>query len=116
MRDLDPPEKIIEQEQAVRKLIQARLAPLELVHPDQQEAISYRLGEIFVAAKTLYTDVLPRFMEEDNDEDETFEVFGEARMNLLHLKDLIEDFEELFLESLSSRQEEAEGEGDEADG
>lgn len=110
MSEPEPIERIIEQEQTVRELIQARLAPVDVVRGDQQEMISYRLAEIFVSARSLYTHVLPRFVEEERPgEDAVFEAFGDVRMHLLHMRDLISDFEEAFLESLTEHQESVEG-------
>lgn len=106
MTQPEPAERILEQEQAVRALIEARLSPVDVVRGDQQEMIAYRLSEIFVAARSLYTDILPRFLEDERGgEDAVFEGFGEVRMHLLQMRDLIADFEEAFLESLTEHQE-----------
>ncbi len=123
MRELESPQSLMEQEQAIRDVILSRLHAVNLVAPAQQEAVAYRLAEIFVASRQLYTHILPRFLEAPTEaanpppaskadpvappEDasatgpDLFEVFGEVRMNLLMLRDLVEDFEETFLASLS---------------
>lgn len=124
MRELESPQRLMEQEQAIQQVILSKLKRSTLIQVEQQEIVAYRLAEIFVAARQLYTDVLPRFLElpdtapqppddadeDGEEEDEVFEVFGEVRMNMLHLRDLMEDFEESFLESLSGRLGTQEGE------
>lgn len=138
VRELDSAQSQMEQELAIKQVILTRLRRTTIVQAPQQEAVAYRLAEIFVAARQLYTDVLPGFLElpepasaneaeeapseggtaaTDALDDRTFELFGEVRMNLLHLRDLVEDFEETFLESLSGRlqgqEDEEEGDDDE---
>lgn len=124
MGELDSPRHLMEQEMAISQVIQKKLARTELVQADQQQIVAARLAEIFVSSRQLYTDVLPSFLELgepstqmdiDAYDDEVFELFGGVRMHLLHLRDLIEDFEEAFLESLSGRLEAKEGEGGEDD-
>lgn len=133
MRELESPQSLIEQEQAIQQVILSKLRPTALVRPEQQETVAYRLAEIFVAARQLYTDVLPRFLDlpappppangeapaDEKLEGEVFEVFGEVRMNLLHLRDLVEDFDDSFLESLNARledQQKAPSEDEDDDG
>lgn len=130
MRELDSAQSQMEQEQAIKQIILSRLRRTTIVQAPQQEAVAYRLAEILVAARQLYTDVLPSFFEQsaeagapsngaaphvaevsDEADDRIFEAFGEVRMNLLHLRDLVEDFEETFLESLSGRLQRQQGEG-----
>lgn len=123
MPELESPQSLFEQEQAVQQVILSKLKRSSVVQAEQQEAIAYRLAEIFVATRQMYTTVLPRFLElpdppppdteaakptagadtETPEEIEIFEVFAEVRMNILNLRDLFEDFEEIFLESLSGR-------------
>lgn len=104
MKELDSPEQLFEQEQTVYQMVRARLEPCEAVEATQRDAMSYRLAEIFVASRVLYTQVLPRFMEASGDSDAALELLGEVRMNLLNMRDLVEEFEESFLESLVDRQ------------
>lgn len=124
MSELDSPRLLMEQELAISRVILKKLARTTLVQPEQQEIVAARLAEIFVSSRQLYTDVMPSFLEladpttkmdEDAYEDEVFELFGGVRMHLLHLRDLIEDFEEAFLESLSGRLDAQKGEEGEDD-
>lgn len=131
MRELDSAQSQIEQEQAIKQIILSRLRRTTIVQAPQQEGVAYRLAEIFVAARQLYTEVLPGFLElaekpaddgavvdpgaPDDADDRVFEVFGDVRMNLLHLRDLVEDFEETFLESLSGRLQRQDGRSGEED-
>ncbi|NDD29563.1 MAG: hypothetical protein EB084_15000 [Proteobacteria bacterium] len=122
MRELDSAQSQMEQEQAIRKVLLTRLRQTSIVQAPQQEIVAYRLAEIFVAARQLYTDVLPGFLELPEKSapetaeggEEVFEMFGDVRMHLLHLRDLVEDFEEAFLESLSGRLEAQEEGGEDA--
>ncbi|HEY4003130.1 MAG TPA: hypothetical protein VGO93_29950 [Candidatus Xenobia bacterium] len=99
--------------QTIMDVLMHRLEPVDLIKLDEREIISYRLAEIFATARNLYTAVLPRFVDMPRaDADEVFEAFGEVRMNLLHIKDLIDEFEEAFLMSLGTRLEEKEQEPD----
>jgi hypothetical protein len=117
---------MMEQENAIAQVVLSKLRRTTIVAPDQQETVSYRLAEILVAARTLYTDVLPAFLElperaptseeeQADHDDEVFEAFGEVRMHLLQLRDLVEDFEESFLESLNARLEAQKGEDGEGE-
>lgn len=117
MRELDDPESIFNQEKTIYQVIHSRLEKSELLKPEQKETIAYRLAELFVASRILYTQVLPAFLESPGESDAAtpksapvdadeiiLETLGEVRMNLLNLKDLVEDFEDVFLESLADRQ------------
>jgi len=112
MPDLDTPEELLQQEQTIHKVILDRLARGSGIQEDQQQSLAWRLAQIFVASRVLYTRMMPEFMEGDADEEETLELLGEVRMNLLNIKDLVEEFEDAFLESLQTRQDEADSQPD----
>ena len=114
---MDTPEinerRDLEEVQAIMAVLMERMEPIDLIRTDEREIIAYRMAEIFSAARNLYTYILPRFVEhEQPDGQEIEDTFGEVRMNLLHIKDLIEEFEEAFLLSLAEKLEEQEAEGD----
>ncbi|MHB2019619.1 MAG: hypothetical protein ACYCW6_21965 [Candidatus Xenobia bacterium] len=103
----------LQEVQAIMSVLMERMEPIDLIRVDEREIIAYRMAEIFSAARNLYTQVLPRFVEQEQPEGKEIEdTFGEVRMNLLHIKDLIEEFEEAFLLSLSEKLEEQEADGD----
>lgn len=107
------PAQQMEEIQAIMGVLMSRLEPVELIKMDEREIISYRMAEIFSTARSLYTEVLPRFVNmQDAQSDDVFEAFGEVRMNLLHIKDLIDEFEEAFLLSLGTGLEEKENNPD----
>jgi hypothetical protein len=144
VRELDKPEEIFKQEKTIYQVILSRLAKSQLLKAEQKETLAYRLAEIFVASRILYTQVLPVFVDgeqdgdperaavrrtdaqaglslsdatpeaSDSSDEAILETLGEVRMNLLNLKDLVEDFEDVFLESLAERQG-ADEEGDDAE-
>lgn len=106
------------QEMAITGVLSQRLAREECLRPGDRETISYRVAELMVASKNLYTEVLPRLLEQDGASTYTaFEDLAGMRMALLHMRDLIEDFEEAFLEAMANQREddgvETEGEGEE---
>ncbi|HXE73248.1 MAG TPA: hypothetical protein VNO81_11375, partial [Candidatus Nitrosotenuis sp.] len=66
--------------------------------------------EIMVASKNLYTEVLPRLCR-PSDQETAFDELAGLRMHLLHLADLIGDFEEAFMEAMANERGEDEGPG-----
>ncbi len=95
------------QQLAVMKMIFSRLENDGCLCPGGREAIAYRLAEIMTHAKDIYTKSLPRLVAaEIKESDETSDIFDELaglRMELIHMKDLIEDYEEAFLEAMEDQ-------------
>ncbi len=95
-----------EQELAITGVLHRRLQAEECLRPGDRESVAYRIAEIMVHAKSLYTQVLPRLMEEDAAEGYTlFEELAGARMAFVQMKDLVEDFDEAFLEAMAHQRE-----------
>ncbi len=100
-------EKLLPQELLITKLLHQRMVEEECLQPGDRESVSYRIAEIFVAAKELYTKALPRLTE-----DKALPLFEELtglRMALLHLRDLVEDFDDSFMEAMHHEREQDEG-------
>jgi len=95
-----------EQELVITGVLHRRLAAEECLRPGDRESVAYRIAEIMVHARNLYTEVLPRLMDEDSAEGYTlFEELAGLRMALMHMKDLVEDYETVFLESMAHQRE-----------
>ncbi len=95
-----------DQELAITGVLHRRLQAEDCLRPEDRESVAYRISEIMVCARNLYTEVLPRLMEEDLAELPTlFDELAAARMTFLHIKDLVEDFEEIFMLAMAHQRE-----------
>lgn len=112
MTDNEVMQKEIEQTRDLMKILYQRIRTLDCILADNKESLAYRIAEIMAASKNLYTAVLPEMMEEHSDE-RTWELLVEMRMHLLHQLDLIQEFEELFMESIVREEETEEVEQEE---
>ncbi len=99
--------EIDSQQLAVMKMIFSRLENGGCLCPGEREAIAYRLAEIMTRAKDIYTKSLPRLIAvETKESDEPSDLFDELaglRMELIHMKDLIEDYEDAFLVAMEEQ-------------
>lgn len=95
------------QQLTVMKMIFSRLENGGCLCPGEREAIAYRLAEIMTHAKDIYTKSLPRLVAAETNEtptsDELFDELAGLRMELIHMKDLIEDYEDAFLEAMEEQ-------------
>lgn len=87
-------------EYMLAKLLNTQLATEQSLLPGDREAVSYRISEIMVCAKNLYTSVLPRLLQEKPAGQSLEEEIAGLRMTLLHLRDLVTDFDNVFLDSM----------------
>ena len=84
------------------KVLYNRLQQTNLLKAEDREHLAYQTGEIVLACKKLYTEVTPFLATPESQKSEClFDFMVELRMNLLNLKDLIEDFEDSFMGSLT---------------
>lgn len=112
------------QELAITKIIYNKLSEQDCLASGNRESVAYRLAEIMTSAQELYMDYLPHLIDSDRsqniseEEAEFDEHAGEApifreilgvRMALIHLRDLIADFDEAFIEAMSREHEDGEG-------
>jgi hypothetical protein len=92
------------EEATLTRILHAKLRKHGCFAESDQEAIAYRISEIMVAAKELYTRDLPRIAQEEMDV-EMFADLAGLRMTLFHLRDLITDFDEAFLDAMTHQRE-----------
>ena len=98
----EPPEVLI------TRVLHGRLREEDCLRPGDRESVAYRISEIMVAAKSLYTEVLGRLTRETPVEEPLtlYEELAGLRMALLHLRDLVVDFDEVFFEAMHHQREE----------
>lgn len=87
-------------ESVLARLLHTRLEKEKSLLAGDREAVSYRISEIMVCAKELYTTVLPRLLQGDKETCAMEEEIAGLRMSLLHLRDLVTDFDNVFLEAM----------------
>lgn len=107
----DPSAPLRAEEATLTRILTAKMVRQNCFGPGDQESVAYRISEIMVAAKELYTKDLPRLMQED-DQGEMFSDLAGLRMTFIHLRDLITDFDEAFLDAMTHLRE---GDGEDAD-
>lgn len=99
----DPAAVLRSEEATLTKILHAKMKKQACFSEADQEAVAYRISEIMVAAKELYTKELPGLVSE-SDETKDSEIFADLaglRMTLFHLRDLITDFDEAFLDAMT---------------
>ncbi len=89
------------EELEITRLIHERLTREECLDHADRETVSYRIAEIMVAAKRMYTSSLSRLINVSGESqfgmDEDLEGL---RMTFVHLRDLLHDFDSMFFESM----------------
>lgn len=131
------------EELAITKMLCGKLKEQDCLTQGERESVAYRLAEIMVHAKNIYTDILPRLAEceaiakaAEADEAESTEdeecgcgsddcdhcadeedsrpipedppIFNEltgARMALIQMRDLINDFDDAFMNAMAAQRE-----------
>lgn len=89
-------------EQLIAQVLHARMEKESTLIPHERGPVAYRIAEAMVAAKDLYTEYLPRLTQEVPSELPMEEEISGLRMALLHLRDLITDFDNAFLDAMFS--------------
>ncbi len=95
------------EEATLTKILSAKMEHQDCLQAADREAVAYRISEIMVAAKDLYTRELPRLLDENQDQGDSkfFEDLAGLRMIFFHLRDLITDFDEAFLDAMTNERE-----------
>jgi hypothetical protein len=95
----------IAEESAVKDILKSRINGLKTYSEENAEVLSYRLAEILVLSKDLFTKLFPEYMDADTQEKEAMwnQLLG-IRMHLLHLRDCIEDFDASLLELMEDEE------------
>jgi hypothetical protein len=89
------------EELEITRLINDRLRLEDCMEPADRETVAYRIAEIMVSAKRMYTASLPRLTNVNGESslpmDEDLEGL---RMTFLHMRDLLQDFDSTFFEAM----------------
>ncbi len=104
----DPNALMRSEEVSLTQILHAKMKRQGCFDESDQESVAYRISEIMVAAKELYTKDLPRLMDEvkgDEPEGQIFDDLAGLRMTFFHLRDLITDFDEAFLDAMTHQRE-----------
>lgn len=104
----DPNALMRSEEVSLTQILHAKMKRQGCFDESDQESVAYRISEIMVAAKDLYTKDLPRLMDEVKAEEPEGQIFDDLaglRMTFFHLRDLITDFDEAFLDAMTHQRE-----------
>ena len=89
------------EELEITRLIHDRLSREECLESSDRETVAYRIAEIMVTAKRMYTASLPRLTNVSGESNASMDEDLEGlRMTFLHLRDLLHDFDSTFFESM----------------
>jgi len=89
------------EELEITRLIHERLSREDCMEKGDRETVAYRIAEIMVAAKRMYTTSLPRLTNVCGESVSTMDEDLEGlRMTFLHLRDLLHDFDSAYFESM----------------
>lgn len=108
-------ETVLRSEEAtVTAILQSKMVASDALRETDRQVVAYRIAEIMVGAKELYTKELPRIAADRGPEEEDFfsELAG-LRMSFLHLRDLITEFDEAFMIAMSNQREDDDETADE---
>lgn len=103
----DPASVLRAEEATVTAILQSKLTAHDCLRESDRQLVAYRVAEIMVGAKELYTKDLPKIIADSGHPAEA-DVFGELaglRMAFLHIRDLITDFDEAFMVAMSHQRE-----------
>ena len=93
----------------VTAVLQSKMAAQNCLREADRQLVAYRIAEIMVGAKELYTKELPRMtMDETGEDQDVFSDLAGVRMSFLHLRDLITDFDEAFMIAMSHQRDDDE--------
>lgn len=97
----------INEENTVKEMLKSRIAGLNAYAEADTELLSYRLAEIMILSKDLYTKLLKDMIDADSkSEDAMWSQITGIRMHLMHMHDCIEDFNAGLLELMEKKDEE----------
>lgn len=94
------PEAVAPAEQVIAQVLHRRMDDEKSLIAGERGAVAYRIAELMVHAKELYTQTLPRLTQEVNSELPMEEELSGLRMTLLHMRDLITDFDNAYLDAM----------------
>jgi hypothetical protein len=94
-------------EYTIARVLHKRFVADKLLQEGECEAVAYRIAEIMVAAKELYTVTLPRLTEDaasqalPSENLGLYEELAGLRMALLHMRDLVSEFDAHFMDAMA---------------
>lgn len=89
------------EELEVTRLILDRLKVEECLEPSDRETVAYRISEIMVTAKRMYTRTLPRLTNVNGESSQSMDDdMAGLQTTFLHLRDLLHDFDSTFFDSM----------------
>ena len=94
------PEATAPAEQVIAQVLHRRMEEEKSLTAAERGAVAYRIAEIMVQAKELYTQALPRLTKEVPSELPMEEELSGLRMALLHMRDLVTDFDNAYLDAM----------------
>lgn len=109
----DPGKVLRAEEATVTAILQSKMTAQDCLRETDRQLVAYRIAEIMVASKELYTKELPRIASDSDTESDVFGELAGIRMAFLHLRDLITDFDEAFMIAMSHQREDDEEEEEE---
>lgn len=90
-----------QEELEITRLIHDRLRRENCLEEADRETVAYRIAEIMVSARSMYTKSLPRVTNVSGESEATMDDdLAGLRMTFLHLRDLLHDFDSTFFESM----------------
>ena len=94
-------EKLLPQELVITRLLNKRMVDEDCLRPGDRESVAYRIAEIMVAAKQMYTRSLPRLTNVNGESNSPVEddLTG-LQMTFTHMCDLMHEFDSVFLEAI----------------
>ena len=85
----------------ITKLIHSRLKKEDCLGEEDRETVAYRIAEIMVKSKELYTKVLPRLTNVNGESSAPMDDdLTNLRTNFQNLCDLMQDFDSAFFKSM----------------
>jgi len=97
----------LREEGAIMDVLSSRMASVGFYSAEDAENLAYRMAEILVTSKNLYTQIMPRIIDILPDQkDEMLEFLTEVRMNFQYIRDCIEEFEDDFFSLMKDEQDE----------
>lgn len=86
----------------ITKLIHSRLKREDCLGEEDRETVAYRIAEIMVKSKELYTKVLPRLTNVNGESQAPMDDdLTNLRTNFQNLCDLMQDFDSAFFKSMN---------------
>lgn len=111
----DPAKVLRAEEATVTAILQSKMAAQDCLRETDRQLVAYRIAEIMVCSKELYTRELPRITSEADSDTDVFGELAGLRMAFLHLRDLITDFDEAFMIAMSHQREDDQENDEEED-